>query len=154
MSTVKPEVAKPSEHIVKNAAAFKKQLTVTGVNVSAPEGHFEEFIKDTIDPKLLLAGQKKMVEYHQSMAYAFGQVSNETMAGNAEIKQMNMKTKTGNVTLEANMRREQNVSAGVGKGQRVAQGYITTSTKTHGTDEEMRRISRSLQQEAAALLST
>lgn len=153
MSNAKTEVAKPSEHIVKNAAAFKQQLTVTGVNVNIPDGHFDDFIKDTIDPKLLLAGQKKVVEYQQSLAYAFGQVSNETMAANAEIKQMNMKTKTGNIVYEANMRREQNVSAGIGKGTRVANGYITTSSKTQGTDEEMRRISRSLQAEAAALLS-
>lgn len=152
MSTAKPEV-KPSEKIVTNATAFKSQLKVVGLNVDVPESLFDDFIKETVDPKLLAAGQKKTVEFQQSLAYAFGQVCNEHMAANPEVKQMNMKTKTGEITFEANHRREQNVSAGVGKGTRVANGYITTSTKVHGTDEEMRRISRALQNEAAALLS-
>lgn len=151
MSTTKPEV-KPSEKIINNAAAFKPLLTVSGVNVVVPDDLFDNFIKDTVDPKVLSAGQKKTVEFQQSLAYAMGQVSNEHMASNPEVKQMNMKTKTGEVTFEANMRRDQTVSAGIGKGQRQVHGYITTSTKMHGTDEEMRRISRALQSEAASIL--
>lgn len=152
MSTVKPVVL-PSDKIVKNAALFKSQLKVVGAGVPIPENLFADFIKETIDPKLLEEGQKKTVEFQQSLAYAFGQVCNEHMAANPDVAQLNMKTKTGQITFEANMRREQNVSAGIGKGQRTVQGYITTSTKMHGTDEEMRRISRALQSDAAALLS-
>lgn len=153
MSAQKKETPKPNENIIANAAVFKDKLTVDGINVVVPQSLFDDFIAPTIDPKLLIEAQKKVVEFHQSLAYGFGQVSNETMAKNAEIKQMQLKTTTGNQTFEASMRREQNVSAGIGLGQRQVQGYLTTSIKTHGTDEQYRRISRTLQAEAAELLS-
>lgn len=154
MSTQKKETPKPNDTIIANAAAFKDKLSVDGINVIVPQSLFDEFIAPTIDPKLLVQAQKKVVEFKQSVSYAFGQISNETMAANPEIKQMQLKTKTGEDTFEASMRREQNVSAGIGQGSRTVNGYLTTSSKTHGYDEQMRRISRTLQAEAAELLSS
>lgn len=146
--------ATPSVSVREQADVLKGKLSVVGGEVVTPDDLFQEYLGgDKAKVAAVVESQKSVVAFTHALALAGGEVAIEAMSKDKELQQVNFKTAAGQEIIEGSVRREHNISAGVGKGRVEVNGHLHLSSKTKGTESEMRRISKHLLAKGKAALA-